>query len=95
MKITESWRAHQKWSQYLGKEGLVLATSMMEVAATERLAFLPYSYLLIDLGEEHISVMGVAHQEFQIGDQVKLVLRKLKAEAESDIIVYGLKALKI
>ncbi len=92
MKTTESWRNNKNWSKYLGKEGTVISASLMEVAASDQVAFLPYAYLLVDLGEEKISLMGVAGESFEIGDQVKLVLRKIKKEAPEEVIAYGLKA---
>lgn len=94
MQITEAWRSNKNWSKYLGKRGRVLAVSLMEVAASEQIAFLPYSYLLVDLGDEKISLMGVASQNFSIGDEVEIVLRKIKKEAQAEVIVYGLKAEK-
>lgn len=92
MQITEYWRSHQHWSKYLGKRGQVLAVSMMTVSATDQTGLLPYAYLLIKLGKEKISMMGAAHQEFAIGDEVEVVLRKIKKEASAEIICYGLKA---
>lgn len=91
MQITEYWRSNKNWSKYLGKKGKVLSVSMMEVSASDQTALLPYAYLLVDLGKEKISLMGVAHQEFKIGDEVELVLRKIKKEASQEIICYGLK----
>lgn len=95
MQITEAWRSNKNWSKYLGQRAKVLAVSLMEVAASEQVAMLPYAYLLLDLGGEKISMMGVASQNFSIGDEVEIVLRKLKKEAQSEVIVYGLKAEKI
>ena len=92
MQITEYWRSNQFWSKNLGKKAKVVAVSMMEVAATDQSELLPYAYLLVDLGDEKISVMGAAHEHFKIGDEVELVLRKIKKEATKDIIIYGLKA---
>ena len=92
MQITEYWRSNKQWSKYLGKKAKVLAVSLMEVAASDQATLLPYSYLLLDLGKKKISLMGVAHQEFKVGDEVEIVLRKLKKEAKEEIITYGLKA---
>lgn len=92
MNITEYWRSNKNWSKYLGKKGKVLSVSMMEVSASDQTELLPYAYLLVDLGEEKISLMGVAHSEFKTGDEVELVLRKIKKEASQEIICYGLKA---
>jgi len=95
MNITEYWRSNKNWSKYLGKKGKVLSVSMMGVSALDQTELLPYSYLLIDLGKEKLSLMGSAHSEFKIGDEVELVLRKIKKEAPQEIICYGLKAEKI
>ncbi len=92
MNITEYWRSNKNWSKYLGKKGKVLSVSMMEVSAPDQTDLLPYAYLLVDLGKEKISLMGSAHSEFKIGDEVEIVLRKIKKEASSEIICYGLKA---
>lgn len=92
MQITEYWRSNKTWKKYLGRQGIVSAVSMMDVAATDQVELLPYAYLIIDLDGESISMMGAAHQEFQIGDKVEVVLRKIKKEAKQDIISYGLKA---
>jgi uncharacterized OB-fold protein len=92
MRVTESWRNNQNWAKYLGREGVVVATTLMEVAATDQVAFLPYAYLVVDLGEERISLMGVAGESFTKGDLVKIVLRKIKKEAQAEVIAYGLKA---
>lgn len=92
MQITEYWRSNQLWSKNLGKKGKVIAVSMMDVAATDQVSLLPYSYLLIELEDSRISVMGAAHESFKVGDEVELVLRKIKKEATQDIITYGLKA---
>lgn len=95
MQITEYWRSNKNWPKYLGKKGKVLSVSMMEVSANDQIGLLPYAYLLVDLGEERVSLMGVANSEFAIGDGVELVLRKIKKEGQSEVICYGLKAEKI
>lgn len=92
MQITEYWRSNKNWFKYLGKKGKVLSVSMMEVSASDQTDLLPYAYLLIELGQEKISLMGAAHSEFKIGDEVEIVLRKIKKEAPQEIICYGLKA---
>lgn len=92
MQITEYWRSNKNWSKYLGKKGKVLSVSMMEVSASDQTELLPYAYLLVALEKEKISLMGVAHSEFKIGDEVEIVLRKVKKETLSEVICYGLKA---
>lgn len=94
MQITEYWRSNKNWAKYLGKQGKVLAVSMMDVAATDQTQLLPYAYLLLDLGTEKISLMGAAAETFAVGDLVEIVLRKIKKEQSAEIIAYGLKATK-
>jgi uncharacterized OB-fold protein len=94
MNILESWRANQQWSTYLGQQGRVLASSHMEVAATDQVGFTPYSYVLVEVAGERLSLMGAVGEDFQAGDQVRIVLRKLKREAAAEVITYGLKVTK-
>lgn len=94
MLITEYWRSHQNWSKYLGKRGQVIASSHMEVAASDQVSLTPYSYVLVDIDGERLSLMGGVGEDFAIGDQVMVVLRKIKKEAPSEVLTYGLKVTK-
>lgn len=94
MQITEYWRSHQHWSKYLGKQATVLASSLMTVAAADQAALTPYSYVLVEVEGERLSLMGVVGEEFSVGEQVQLVLRKLKKEAQAEVLIYGLKVAK-
>ena len=95
MKTIEYWRSNKKWNKLLGKTGKVITNTFIRVAPPEQEGLAPYSYLLVDFGDQKLEMMGVAHQEFKIGDQVKAVLRKIKKENSEEILVYGLKAEKI
>lgn len=92
--MVEYWRSHQHWSKYLGKQGTVLSSSLMEVAASDQVTLTPYSYIVIEVEGELLSLMGVVGEEFAIGEQVQIVFRKLKKEAQSEVLTYGLKVTK-
>ena len=94
MKTIEYWRSNKSWKKLLGKKGKVLTSTFIRVSSPDQEELLPYSYLLVDFGTEKMEMMGVAHQKFEIGDTVMAVLKKIKKEASSDIVVYGLKAQK-
>lgn len=95
MQTIEYWRSNKNWQKLIDKEGEVVTSTFVRVAPPDQEAMAPYSYLLVDFGEEKMEMMGVAHQQFEIGDRVKAVLRKIKKEESSEILVYGLKAEKV
>jgi len=95
MKTIEYWRSNKKWKNLIGKLGVVVSNTYIRVSSPDQEALLPYSYLLVDFAGQKLEMMGVAHQKFEIGDQVKAVLRKIKKEESADILIYGLKAEKI
>jgi uncharacterized OB-fold protein len=95
MKTIEYWRSNKNWQDLIGQVGVVLSNTFIRVAPPDQEALAPYSYLLVDFSGKKVELMGVAHQEFEIGDQVKAVLRKIKKEQAADVLVYGLKAEKI
>lgn len=95
MQTIEYWRKNKDWQQYLGKRAEVIAQTLVHVSAQKQEAFLPYPYLIVDLGIERKELMGVLGESFQIGDQVELVLRKLSQEDPAELISYGLKARKV
>ena len=95
MQTIGSWRHNKTWAKQLGQCGRVVAATIVRVAADEQVAFSPYPYLLVDFPIGRKAVIGVQGESFKIGDQVKLVLRKLSREGAEEIISYGLKAEKV
>jgi len=87
-------RNNQSWSAWIGKKGVVLAVTVIRVAAPEFSVYTPYQYALVDFGEElgKMSYM-VASQEKTVttGDKVICVLRKLSQPSKEGIIEYGIK----
>lgn len=89
-------RNSKKWQYHLGKAGVVLLTTRLEVTTKELESFLPYCFLLVQLESgEKIEVMGEAQTNFLVGDTVRLELRKLAQPDQFGIIPYGLKACKL
>jgi uncharacterized OB-fold protein len=88
------WRLNKTWQKWLGKRGTVIVATTIRVPAEEQSAFAPYDFVLIDFGKVKHSFMGVGHESFQPGDQVRCVLRKLAQPSSAAIIPYGIKVTK-
>ena len=88
-------RNSKKWHELLGKKGVVELVTTVFVAPLELEAFLPYQLLLVTVENKKIEIMGSAHVEFTVGEEVVLELKKLSQPNSSSVIPYGLKASKI
>ncbi len=95
MQPAQYWRQSKDWSTWLGREGTVIGSTQVRVAAPERSALTPYAYVLIDFGSERRSFMGVGHQPLQVGDRVRCVLRKTAVTDKNDLIAYGIRVEKM
>lgn len=94
MKPAQYWRQNKEWKKWLGRSGKVVASTIVRVAAPERTSFTPYSYVLVDFGQERHEFMGVGHQVFEIGQEVECVLRKIAVLSQEELIPYGIKVQK-
>ncbi len=83
------------WNKWIGKKGVVVVSTMIQVAPPEQARFKPYSYVLVDFGRESHEFMGAGHATFVPGDEVECVLRKNSAGDEKGLIGYGIKVRKI
>ena len=95
MKPPQYWRQNKDWKNWLGKRGKVIASTIVRVSAPEQSAFTPYSYVLVDFGNERHEFMGEGHAVFEINDEVQCVLRKISVLADHELIPYGIKVQKI
>jgi len=95
MTAAQYKRQNQDWAKYLGKTGVVLASTYIRVAAADLSSAAPYSYVLVDLGEDKKELMGAGHELLQIGDKVQCVLRKISVDGTAGLIEYGIKVQKI
>ena len=95
MKPAEYWRKKDSWAGLLLKTATVVQSTHIFVPPKAQAAFAPYSFLLISIEGKKMELMGVPGQEFKKGDQVRLVLRRIASNSESEPIPYGLKAEKI
>lgn len=89
------WRQNKKWSQWLGKQGVVVASTQILVAPPELESSLPYALALVDFGGELRECLGAEHMAFSPGDKVEYVFRRLGEPTETGIVNYGLKVQKI
>ncbi len=95
-------RNSKNWHQLLGKTGVVVFATRLEVTAKELEDFLPYCFLLVELDEvletgkkQKLEIMGEAKTVFLPGERVRLELRKSAIPDERSIIPYELKACKL
>lgn len=95
MKPPLYWRLNKNWSNWLGKQGKVIAATLVRVASPECEPLLPFSYVIVDFGQEKKEMMGADHEIFTIGDQVECVLRKTAQNEPHELIDYGIKVTKI
>ncbi len=95
MKPPQYWRQNKDWKNWIGKKGTVIASTIVRVAAPERAAFTPYSYVLVDFKSEKHEFMGTGHEVFKSGDEVICVLRKTAVLEDHELIPYGIKVEKV
>lgn len=95
MPAAQYARKNKNWVKMLGKRGQVLLATQVSVAADEFAFAKPYSYVVAQIENQKIEMMGVAQEKLQPGDQVECVLRILTKKDATSIIEYGLKLKKI
>ena len=95
MKPAAYWRASKEWSGWLGRRGKVVVSTLITVAAPEQEIMTPYSYAIIDFGDQKKEFMGAGHASLTIGDEVECVLRKLSVGQPHELIEYGIKVQKV
>lgn len=88
-------RKVDEWKQWVGKRGVVVVSTVINVAPPAQDRFKPYSYVLVSFGEERHEFMGAGHEEFDVGDKVECVLRRSDAIDERGLIGYGIKVKKV
>lgn len=96
MEPAHYYRASKNWNTDIGKRGVVVFETKLEVTSPELEQFLPYSFLIISFSDgTKREVVGEAQTEFAIGDIIVLELRKAAIPQPRQIIPYTLKAVKV
>ncbi|OGJ37674.1 MAG: hypothetical protein A2383_04145 [Candidatus Pacebacteria bacterium RIFOXYB1_FULL_39_46] len=95
MEPAQYWRANKNWSAWIGRQGTVLVSTVVRTSSPQQDSFKPFSYLLVDFGKEKKELLGVGHQEFQPGDKVVCVLRKISDPSSRELVTYGIKVKKL
>lgn len=95
MHPAKYWRHTQTHKEWLGKKGVVIASSLVHVAAPTQSALTPYSYALVDFGNTKHEWMGADTTVLAAGDKVICVLRKTGNDTNHGLIPYGIKVKKI
>jgi uncharacterized OB-fold protein len=89
------WRSTDDWKYWLGKQGTVVALTVVHVAPPHLKDFAPYSYVIVEFDGERRECIGADHQEFKVGDKVECVLRKMSVPSKEQLIPYGIKVAKV
>lgn len=95
MKPAEYWRKQALWSKHLLKTGTVVQSTLLRVVPGAQSEYAPYSFLIVQVEDNTLEVMGVPGETFESGDQVRLVLRRIAASSDAEPIAYGIKAEKV
>jgi len=100
MQPAEYYRCSKTWKKWLGKTGRVVASSVIRVTTPEFESSTPYSYVIADIQispkkTERHGFVSVSGQEFEIGDHLICVLRRMGQVDDSSLIPYGIKVKKI
>jgi uncharacterized OB-fold protein len=91
----EYWRANKEWAEWIGKEGEVIATTIILVPPLMLHSMAPYTFSLIKFDNEYKELSGVDNECLEIGDKVKCVFRRIADTDGKGIIMYGIKVKKI
>jgi len=91
MKPATYWRKNKKWTEWLGKKGKIIASTLIYVSSDKQKNFTPYSLALVDFKTKKHIFMGASRECFQKGELVKCVFRKLSDSKASGLINYGIK----
>ena len=91
----KQWRNQKRIRSLLGKEGKIIAWTMIFVPPANFSSYAPYPVVLVELTDgEKITTQLVDYDEtkLQTGQSVKLVLRRIMDPTDEGIIPYGIKA---
>lgn len=95
MKPAQYWRHSRTIKEYVHKQGTVISSTMIRTTTPELEYLIPYSYVVVDFGDEKKEMMGVPGEALAIGDTVCCVMRKMGQTNPTELIDYGLKVKKI
>lgn len=82
-------------TDWLGRTGLVLGCTTIRTSSPELGYLTPYDFALVDFAGEKKELMAAWGERLQVGDQVRVVLRKMSQPNHNSLIEYGLKLEKV
>lgn len=95
MKPAQYWRESKQIKEYLGKTGVVFASTTIRSSSPQFNHMVPYSYLVVDFNGVKKEMMGAGSELLTVGDKVICVMRKMGQMDDKSLIEYGLKVQKI
>lgn len=99
MQPAHYYRQSKSWSKWIGKTGRVVGATLIRVAPPKFSRSAPYPLVIVEFSDPNSektqhTFVGVGHEIFQIGDEVKCVLRRMGQVNQSGLIPYGIKVKK-
>lgn len=88
------YRQNKNWAKWFGKTGKVLFASLVQVAGESTSAFAPYSLVMVSFGKQKKFFCGLPGEEYQPGDKVNCVLRRVEQPDKQGVVAYGIKVKK-
>ncbi len=87
------WRNQTKTRQQLGKTGQILSFTFIRVPPLGFEAYAPYPVVLVQLETGRLigQLVDFEDRQLQIGQKVKVVLRRIQEPDAEGIIHYGIK----
>lgn len=89
------WRESKQWCHFLGKQGVVIEVTTLQVPIPSLKQQAPYQYALVEFEDQRQGFMVAAGDSVVAGDQVTTVLRRLEKPTKMGVIHYGIKLKKI
>lgn len=89
------WRDRSEVANWLGQQGQVLLVTTIRTSSPELNYLTPYDYAVVDFAGQKKEFMAAAGEKLEVGDKVKLVLRKKFQPDASSLIEYSLKLIKV
>ena len=91
----EYWRANKEWSKWIGKEGEVVASTVIRVPPLMLQNMATYTFSIVKFDDEYREFAGVDEEVLKTGDKVKCVFRRIADTDGKGVIMYGIKVKKI
>jgi uncharacterized OB-fold protein len=93
MNAVSVWRTTKELQKHLGKKGKVVVWTKIFVSPEGFEEQAPYNVAIVEFSPgERMTLQVVDCEDLQVGQEVRLVVRRIGKAGKEDVIAYGLKA---